>query len=163
VVQQYLLRFQKLKVATVAGMPAPHKPLLLLAIIDLIEQGIICENRITISPELVARFKDLFSLLADERFTPNFALPFYHLQSERFWKLRTHTGMEIALTSSRSIRSFGQLREVVAHGYFDNARWELLSQESSRHVLTATLLQRYLPNRKKLSLRQRITRCMFKL
>lgn len=41
----YLNRIGKLRVNRNHGKPAPHKPLLLLAVIDLIEQGAIQNNQ----------------------------------------------------------------------------------------------------------------------
>lgn len=40
---------------------APHKPVLLLAIIEGIENEDIISNRISITPELVLSFKDIWS------------------------------------------------------------------------------------------------------
>src|SRR5690606_19605928 len=114
-------------------------------IIQLIEQGAIRENQVPITAELVALFVDLSAQLTNETGTPKFAMPFFHLQGEKFWHLRTHYGMEIALTSSSSFRSFSQLKEVVAYGYFDAELWGLLAHSETRNVLRVALLQRYFP------------------
>lgn len=148
--KHYLRLFLKLKRDTSKGLPAPHKPILLLAIIQLIERGQIVENTITISPELVAEYNDLFNLFADVRFMHNFALPFYHLQSSQFWHVKTYEGKEIALTSSKSIKSFSHLRDVVAYARFDEALWELLFENESRGILKTALLETYFPDRRHL-------------
>jgi putative restriction endonuclease len=46
----------KLRVDRASGNPAPHKPILLLAVIDLFEQDIIQRNEIYLSPDLTANF-----------------------------------------------------------------------------------------------------------
>jgi putative restriction endonuclease len=143
----YSRKFSKLHTAKVKGRIAPHKAILLLAIIEEIKNDQVRNNRIFITPELVARFKDLWSqLVADSYFTANFSLPFYHLKSEGFWHLQTRFGRELILTSSHSIKSFAQLKEVIEFAYFDQALFNLLCDEHTRNVLNQTLLSRYFPN-----------------
>ena len=73
----YLLKFGQLNRATLDGVKAPHKPILLLSIIQSIQCGDFPENKIFITAQLVARFKDNWKgLVAGTAFKPNFALPF---------------------------------------------------------------------------------------
>jgi putative restriction endonuclease len=143
----YVRKFIKLKRGSVKGMKAPHKPVMLLSIIEGIEKGEIRFNQIRIIPELVANFKDFWSqLVKDSRFSENFSLPFFHLHSDGFWHLQTFSGREIALTSSHSIKSFTHLKEVVDYAYFDQELYDLLSNEHTRQILKQTLLETYFPN-----------------
>ncbi|MBL0048965.1 MAG: HNH endonuclease [Bacteroidetes bacterium] len=134
----------KLNRATKNGSKAPHKPILLLSIIQTIDAREIIENKIEITPELVARFKDNWNVLVkQEFFKPNFSLPFYHLISDNFWHLKTWVGKEIALTNSSSIRSFSQLKDVLAYAYLDEALFVLLLNKKSREYLHHLILQKY--------------------
>lgn len=143
----YVRKFSKLRVDRSKGDPAPHKAILLLSIIDCIQQNEITENKVYISPELVAQFKDNWHrLVFNPKFTSNFALPFYHLKSEGFWFLRTKLGREILLTSSHSIKSFAQLKEVVDHAYFSEDLFQFLSNQHTRNILKHALLTAYFPN-----------------
>lgn len=132
----YIKKFSKLRAARVKGYVAPHKPILLLCVIDGMANGTIRENKIYITAELVARFKDYWHQLAiDPMFTANFSLPFYHLKSEGFWTLKTHPGRELLLTSSHSIKSFSHLKEVVDYACLDEGLYQLLLDEGNREVL----------------------------
>lgn len=112
--EKFIGKFSRLRVDRSKGAPAPHKPILILSIIAEIEKGSITDNKIYITPELVAQFKDYWHQLVDKPiFSSNFSLPFYHLKSDGFWFLHTFAGKEILLTSSHSIKSFGQLKDVV--------------------------------------------------
>jgi putative restriction endonuclease len=145
----YSKKFSKLHTAKVKGKTAPHKAVLLLAIIEQIKNDEVRGNQIFITPELVARFKDLWCQLVDDSFfSPNFSLPFYHLKSDGFWHLQTKFGRELILTSSHSIKSFAQLKEVIEFAYFDEALFLLLYDEHTRSVLKQTLLSRYFSNHK---------------
>lgn len=142
----YIKKFTHLKRATSKGEKAPHKPILLLSVLRLIETGLINDNRIYISPELVAAFKDYWQLLiTGVNFTTNFSLPFYHLRSEGFWHLHTYPGKEILLTRSNSIKSFGHLKKAVWFASFDEALFALLRNAQDRAILQQTLLQTYFP------------------
>ena len=56
-IDYYLSAFEKMKRAIMRGVKAPHKPLLLLAILILCQRGIINDNHIVLSSELVGEFK----------------------------------------------------------------------------------------------------------
>lgn len=145
----YLQKFKNLNRASINGIKAPHQPILLLSVIQSIECGEIIENRIDITPELVGRFKDNWSLLVhDDFFQPRFALPFYHLvkNSGKFWHLQTIPGKEILLTSSFSVKSFAQLKEAVAYAYCDEALFALLAVPETRNILYSFLIKQYFPN-----------------
>jgi putative restriction endonuclease len=140
----YIHKFTRLRVAKVKGKSAPHKPILLLSIFDGIERREITENKIRITAELVARFKEYWHLLVnDNTFTPNFSLPFYHLQSEGFWHLHTCIGHELLLTASNSIKSFSHLKDVVDYASFDEELFVLLENEHNRAILRQAILNRY--------------------
>jgi putative restriction endonuclease len=92
----------------------------------------------------VAAFKDLWhQLVHNTSFTPNFALPFYHLKSDGFWHLHTCIGREILLTTSYSIKSFAQLKEVIDYVSFNEDLYTLLINGHTREVLKQTLLSTY--------------------
>lgn len=151
-VNRFIKVFSQLNRATKNGIKAPHKPILLLSVIQSIACGEITSNEIEITPQLVAHFKDNWKWLVKEIcFKPNFAFPFYHLTFDKFWHLQTYAGKEILLTSSLSIRSFSHLREVVSYAFLDESLFELLKQTEPRKALYDFLLEYYfrtsLPNR----------------
>lgn len=79
--QKYIHEFTNLRIDRAHGN-APHQPILLLTVIELIEQGRVCENKITPSPELVETFLKYWSVIPDRK--PNLALPFFHLKNRSF-------------------------------------------------------------------------------
>lgn len=146
--ERYLNKFGRLRTGVSKGKgKAPHKPVLLLAIIDLIDQGEITQNRIYISPELVAAFRKLWTALVKETsWQPRFYLPFYHLVNERFWHLHVLPGAEIALTTSHSVKSLTALRATVEYAYLDNELFDFLLVESYRNQFKNRLLKVYFPD-----------------
>jgi putative restriction endonuclease len=124
---------------------APHKPILLLAVIDMFEKQEINANRIYISAALVSRFKSFWQALVTTGHTPNFALPFYHLNNEKpgFWNLKSAIGLENVITKSNSIKSFKALNEFVQYAYFSEAMYAQVLNAQSRAELKNYLLETY--------------------
>lgn len=58
-IEYYLSAFEKMKRAIMRGVKAPHKPLLLLAILNLCQRGIIKDNHIVLSS--VKSLRDVFA------------------------------------------------------------------------------------------------------
>jgi putative restriction endonuclease len=147
----YLARLKKLRVdgEKVDGVKieSPYKPALLLAVIESVEEQLIQDNRIEITPELIAGFKAYCQLLSpgpEYRACP-FQLPFFHLRSSGFWHLHARPGLELLVTASKSVRSFGHLRDVIAYVSLDAPLWELLLQPLAREEIRQALLVRYFP------------------
>ena len=66
-IDYYLGAFENMKRALMRGVKAPHKPLLLLTILNLCQRGIIKDNHIVLSSELVGEFRKFFSSLKSLR------------------------------------------------------------------------------------------------
>ncbi len=144
---KYLHQFTKLH-RSMSNGGAPHKPVLLLSILELVGKGEIGNNRIAITPELVLTFKNSWSKVVVTQHTANFALPFYHMKSEPFWRLVTNAGMIIPVTSSNSIKSLSSLKESVAFAEIDKELFEVLQDPVQRTVLEEALLETYFPETK---------------
>lgn len=71
------------------GQYAPHKPILLLSVIDLVEMGKITSDTVELTPLLCKTFKTLWDRHVPNgiQFNPDITKPFFHLSSEPFWHL----------------------------------------------------------------------------
>lgn len=143
-VQKYKKQFQSLNRATNKDLgKAPHKPILLLSIIQLIHKGEIQVNKIFITGELVIAFKSNWSRLVETNHTPNFSLPFFHLSSEPFWRLVYINGLS---DKKEKISSLGKLKSKIAFAEIDKDLFELLLNPITRTELENTILDCYFPN-----------------
>ncbi|TAF67796.1 MAG: restriction endonuclease [Cytophagales bacterium] len=141
---QYIAKLTKLNRGVTQYGKAPHKPVFLLAILDEIEQGRITENKVYITPELVATFKDNFALLVDTPHKADFIQPFHYLQGDKFWFVQ---GKDNQLVST-FIRSFNILNEKVDFGFFDDDLFMLLAQANTRDIIKVVLLDTFFPTTK---------------
>lgn len=145
--KKYLNSFKKLRIDRSHGI-APHKPVLLISVLQTFHNEINNNQRIYITPELVALFKSNWNSLVTSNHDCRFALPFYHLTSDKFWKLIPKPGFENILQLSASMRSFANLNAAVDCATIDEDLYELMKDEKSNEILTQFLLEEYFPNSK---------------
>ena len=141
---KYICDFEKLKRAYQFG-GAPHKPILLLSIIDAIEKGYIKNERIYITIELLALFRNNWQLWVKTPHVRNFALPFYHMKSEPFWHLILNPNETLQLTKSKSIKSFNALDMSVDYALIDRELFLIMNDPVSREELRNILIKKYFP------------------
>ena len=145
--QKYLSGFRKLRIDRAHGI-APHKPVLLLSVLQAFQSNLITNNRIYITPELVALFKANWSLLVTSNHDCRFALPFYHLTSDKFWNIIPKSGFENILQLKASMRSFANLNAAVDCAIIEDDLLALLKDQNSNGILQQFLLDEYFPNTK---------------
>lgn len=127
----YLNKIRNLNRNRNHGTPAPHKPLLILAAIDLIEKGKISNNPIAPNTEFVEAFLKYWNLIRSDR--PRIFLPFYYLRSDGFWHLNAKPGGTIY-----AFRSMTQIAETVLYASFDDDLFVLLLQAETRETIIET-------------------------
>ncbi len=128
---------------TATSNRAPHKPLLLLSVLDLFEQDEVESNLIELTPDLGELFARYWEKVLPFDRRGNLALPFFHLRSEGFWHLLPRQGKEEALNSASQIRSLSRLQETVVGACLDEALYELLYIQESRNLLRSVLIEVY--------------------
>lgn len=129
---------------------APHKPILLLTFIELIEKGYVWQNQVPINSILVATFKQLWDLLVSTGHQPDITQPLFYLQNDKangntFWHLVSVNGTLI----KSHISSISTLSLKVAYGKFSDDLFSLLNNTITRELLKENLLDCYFPSTKR--------------
>lgn len=122
---------------------APHKPLLLLSIMDLIAGERVTSNFFELDAELLDTFDRYWSTVIGAERAGNILMPFYHLTSERFWHLVPVPGMEQALIAGGKIKSFRQFHSVALGARLDDDLFALLLAPAARADLRRVLVEHY--------------------
>lgn len=158
--ENYLDRFKRLRPdhnrnrwPSVTRYRAPHKPLLLLAVIDLFERAQITSNLIEITPDLGELFTSYWTQVMQPDQRSTIALPFFHLwkEGENFWHLMARPGKEALLAEAHrnpavahTIRfSVNKLNETVIGAKLDEQLYALLLTEKARRTLRDVLIKTY--------------------
>jgi putative restriction endonuclease len=150
VVTDYIKRFAKLRTDTSPSRwpvathhRAPYKPFLLLAVMDLIAQGMIQTNFIQFNAALMDVFDLYWDTIIGREKNSNPVLPFFHLHREGFWHLVPVPGKEQVLTHIPQIRSISPLRDLVLGVTLDDALFNTLLNNESRDDLRRVLIETY--------------------
>ena len=144
--QYYAQKFKTIKVDTAHGI-APHKPILILCVIELIGQNIINKNRIDLSPELIAAFLKYWSLLVTtKKHHSNIHLPFFHLRGVKFWHLKVDSRIDVIMKNFQP-KGINSLRKVVEYAYLDNELFDLLQNSANRNQLVQIIINTWFAER----------------
>lgn len=143
-VQFYIDKFQTLKTDRSNGHAKPHKVCLLLAVIELLERGVISENKFLFDEQLKNQFTYYFNQLkqGNDKDTPY--LPFYHLQSSHFWHLCIKPEYEAnfnELTSTKNNKrpSNTNMQRYVDFAVMDDELFDYLKSPITRPALKDAL------------------------
>ncbi|MBU0681693.1 MAG: HNH endonuclease [Proteobacteria bacterium] len=120
---------------------APHKPFLLLSILDQIAQGGITGNFIEPSFELAETFVQYWSRVMPLGSSGNVAYPYFYMDSEPFWELVLRPGAEAPV--GRTVSSMKRIRELYLGAKLDEELFLLLQMPSLRERLRAVLIEKY--------------------
>ena len=136
---------------------APHKPFLLLSVLDLAAGGILRSAFIDTQNDL-GELNDLF-VRYWRRIVPlsqksSIALPFSRLHNEPFWKLLPRDGAEITQTVLNSISAVTQLTNAAVGAKMDDDLYALMQDSDARGALRETLLTAYFSGEAAASLRE---------
>ena len=120
----------------------PHKPLLILAALDLIDEGLAYAERIPWCQELRDRFSARFvrvRKLNDQNTPEN---PFLYLQSEGFWhSWIEEDGTRIPLQSTPLVNQIGKV-----YARFTDGFEHLIAAPATRQLFREALISRYFPH-----------------
>jgi predicted restriction endonuclease len=135
----YVSKLESIRPDRSSQRAKPHKVCMMFAIIDLIEQGYIKQNRIYYDDKLKGRFDWHFNRLKAGNDVNSPFLPFHHLQSSGCWFLKFKVGAEDKYRALRSV-SDAKIREYVEYATFDNELFELLKSPSTSIILKSALV-----------------------
>jgi putative restriction endonuclease len=132
---EWIGRLRNLNVAQTSERGrAPHKPLLMLSIIDMIEDGSITTQWVSYSPELFFRFQCYWEIVYDrQRNRPDMRLPFHALggKRDRIWICYTEDG------------KVSKSKETTRICHLDESLWKCMKGKTFRKDTRLSLITTY--------------------
>lgn len=119
----------------------PHKPLLLLAVLDLIDAGLATPDRIPWCQQLRDRFSTRFELVANlnDQNTPE--NPFFYLKNDAIWEAwLEQSGQQITIETTPLVKQMGYIFARFQQG-FDS----VISIAENRWLIRDAIISRYFP------------------
>lgn len=144
--EDYEKEFANLSVGVVKGKKLPHKAILLLGIIKLIEDGIIIENRIELDKVIANSFSTCWKKYFGDEKIPSIWIPFWYLKSESFWHFKPNGNEDLlqGLLQFAGHPSVGQMRPVIKYAYLDKALFDYMENVGCREKLREILINNYI-------------------
>ena len=142
----YTKKFQRLRVDRAHGI-APHKPILLLSVIEQFRREIIIENKIHLSSELIQTFLKYWSYLGSPTHNPDISRPFFHMRSGKFWHLWANPNYVKLLSSKEKLKTLAEVEQAVKYAYLDEDLFDFLQSSTSRSSLITVLVARWFPGK----------------
>ncbi len=138
----YLSELAHLRVYKKGSRIAPNKAVLLLAVCDLVEQGIITRPFIPLDGKLENAFKTQWMMYVpnSEPSPSDLSYPFFHLSSSEFWQLKK-TSMHIGQTEYSSLES---LKRDYSGANIDEELFDLIKSPDTRKQIIQILISTYL-------------------
>lgn len=143
ILDHYIDAFSRLRVNSRNGHTSPHKPVMLLAILSLADNGRLPANRILYGPDLLELFREYFDVVKTAHDTCTPLLPFFHLRSDTFWHHRPLAGREPVYEALSDPGGAGKLAGIVEYAYLDDALFNIVATIAGRAILRDTLINRY--------------------
>ena len=143
--EDYTQEFANLSVGVVNGKKLPHKAILLLSIMHLIEIGDIEDNSIPLDKTIKKAFDAIWSNYCGDAKQPSVWTPFWYMKSESFWHFKAAQSEDVLRTLLRFAGhpSIGQMRPVIKYAYFDDELYNLMINHDSRNTLKNILENNY--------------------
>lgn len=131
--RQLLIEIESIKRGGSKIEKKPHKLIMLLTVLELMEKGVIKENRIYYNDQLVSLFKDNFNIYGKDGDLCQAAPPFFHLKASAFWKHHIIPGREQVYNNLKT--SGGGSRRIldnIEFAYLSDQAFELFSNPDTR-------------------------------
>jgi hypothetical protein len=139
-IQQYLIRLEDELRAMPRGTDEvglkPHKLVMLLAVLDRADRGLLQENRIVFDEALCEAFANYFQLVSTKKDWCQPGPPFFHLRSSPFWLHKVRAGHESAYAALTT--SGGGTKRILDHieyAYFSDYAFATVQDKEGRHLL----------------------------
>lgn len=146
--QYYAKKFAKLNVNKHRERgAAPHKPVLLISVMELIEQGKIRLNQVPLSPELISTFLKYWRSLVRTDHRSDISLPFVHLTGDGFWHLAFYPDSETATPTGLGRKGVTAVRRMVQYAWLDPELFAILQDPGKRVILLRVLIDSWFAGR----------------
>lgn len=142
----YVDTFRNLSTGVQNGKKLPHKAVLLLSILDLVDNGTIAENIIHLDKTIANSFASTWGDYLHDNKIPSVWIPFWYMKSEPFWHFKALEDENILqnLLCFAGHPSVGQMRSVIKYAYVDDQLFSLMQDREESSKLKEALIETYL-------------------
>lgn len=132
---------RQLRRCRVKGVLKPHKLVLLLAVIDLYEDGLVFGNRIYLNDNLERRFRFYFNMVAGPKDWCQIGPPFFHLRTSGFWFHKVHPNRALSYQALLTPGGGkGNVLRNIEYAYLSDYMTEVMIERETRQALREAIV-----------------------
>ena len=138
----YVDTFRNLSTGVQNGVKLPHKAVLLLSILTLVDNGAITDNKIHLDKTIANTFANTWGNYLHNNKIPSVWIPFWYMKSEPFWHFKALADENILqnLLCFAGHPSVGQMRNVIKYAYVDEQLFSLMQDREESSTLVRELI-----------------------
>lgn len=121
-----------------------HKALLLTAILNNVQKGLIDSNVIYLTDELLMEFADVCIEYMGTASSYNIAIPYYYMNNEPFWNLLPNEGITYDYIESIKDPTYDTIENCVNCAMIDKSLFTLLQNKDNMDILKTALIDKYI-------------------
>lgn len=142
----YVELFRNLSTGVQNGKKLPHKAVLLLSILALVDNGVVKDNKILLDKTIANAFASTWVDYLHNIKAPSVWIPFWYMKSEPFWHFKALKDENILqnLLCFAGHPSVGQMRNVINYAYVDEQLFTLMQERDECLKLKDVLKETYL-------------------
>ena len=142
----YVELFRNLSTGVQNGVKLPHKAVLLLSFLTLVDNGAITDNKILLDKTIANAFANTWGDYLHNTKIPSVWIPFWYMKSEPFWHFKALADENILqnLLCFAGHPSVGQMRNVIKYAYVDEQLFSLMQDREESSKLKKALTETYL-------------------
>jgi len=149
VLEKYYKIFSRLKVSNRQGKKAPHKAILWLSIMSMVESGELNDTHITLSSKLEEKFYFYWHTYIGKSpiFRPDIYMPYWYMKSElKIWKLIPYANCAYYYNTYHNTMSPSapMLKRYIQYAEIPKELFELMKDPLSRATLAEVLFEKYI-------------------
>jgi putative restriction endonuclease len=139
----WLAKLKKMRINRAVSPPSPHKPLFLLCLLDLYDDGQFRDGNLRLTPELHLRFQSCWAAVQHRTKQPPFPqFPFHHLSGDGLW--------QTYMADGKPSHDDKTTRFCVLDPHF----LEFMSEPANRDAARRLLVQEYFTDKEQVVLRE---------
>lgn len=121
------------------GQFRPHKLLMLLSVLELMDQHKLPTNQIFYNEDLKSIYESFTTEYKFGNDRPSHWLPYYHLKTSSFWKHALRDGKEIEYKNFKMKDHPNPMLSLIDYAFLEKDIYDCLTIESIRHEIKRTL------------------------
>lgn len=137
-IANFINEIKNVRVSSNSGQKAPHKPIFILTLIELIQKGHVTNNQFRFDMDMTETFVEVWNRHNNRTvFHTNIASPFVSLTLDGFWTITQKN------PNQKLVNTTTWIKRNVEYGSFDTDLYNLLQDRNNRNAIKHAIIEHF--------------------